>query len=129
MRSDSRTARLEDLLQVVQRQAGIDDVLDDDHVAAFDAGIEVLREADFAGRRGRGAVTRAGHEVDADLAVHRANQVAEEQERALEDADEMQLAAREVGADFLGQRADPRGEFVLIDEDGWSGCRRHRAKA
>ena len=129
MRSDLGPRARQDLLQVMQRQAGVDDVLDDDDVAAFDAGIEIFREPDFAGRRGRGAVTRAGHEVDADLAVHRANQVAEKQERALEDADEMQLAGREVGADFMGECADARGEFVLIDEDGWIRCRRHRAKA
>ena len=49
-----RIARAEDLLQVVQRQAGIDDVLDDDDVAAFEAVIEVLDQAHFA-RRGRAA--------------------------------------------------------------------------
>ena len=33
----------------------------------------------------------------------------------------MQLTGRKVLADFMGQRRDARGEFVLIDQDGRSG--------
>ena len=42
------TAGQQDFLQVMQGQAGVDDVFDDDHVAAFDADVEILREAHLA---------------------------------------------------------------------------------
>ena len=45
VRSDARLARAQNLLQVRQRQPGVDDVLDDDDVAAFEAAIEILESA------------------------------------------------------------------------------------
>jgi hypothetical protein len=111
----------------VQGQAGVDDVFDDDHVAAFDARIEVFCQAYFAGRRSGGAVAGTGDEVDADVAFGGADQIAEEQEGALEDADEVQLPGRQVVADFLGERMDASEQFVLIDQDGRGCCRRHCA--
>src|SRR5437763_7449326 len=47
-----RVARLEHPHQVRQRQAGIDDVLDDQHVAALDVDVEILEDPDDAGRVG-----------------------------------------------------------------------------
>ena len=50
VRSDAGRAAPQDVLQVVQRQAGVDDVLDDDHVTAFEAGVQILHQPDLAGR-------------------------------------------------------------------------------
>src|SRR5215207_3690607 len=46
------------LEQVVQGQAGVDDVLDDEHVAALDLAVEVLEDADNARGLGGRAVGR-----------------------------------------------------------------------
>ena len=95
---------------------------DHDDIAPFDARIEVLGQPDFTGGRCAGAVAGTGHEIDADLAVGAANQIAEKHECALEDADEMKLPAGQVLADLLCEGADPRGEFVFANQDG--RCRR-----
>ena len=110
----------------MQGQAGIDDVFDDDDVAAFETGVEVLGQAHFAARRGAGPVAGAGHEVDGDIALHGANQVAEEKEGALEHADKMQLASRKVLPDFLGEVVNAGGEFVRTDHDSGLGSRHGR---
>ena len=52
------------------------------------------------------------------MALHHANQVAQEEERALENAHKMELSGREVLPDFTGQVRDARGQFFLIDQDG-----------
>ena len=58
--------------QVREREAGVDDVLDDEHVAVGEVEIEVLHDADDAARaRGR-AVRRDRHEVELDRQVDRA---------------------------------------------------------
>src|SRR6185436_7292612 len=45
-------AHAEDVVQVVQRQAGVDDVFDDNDVASVERQIEVFRQLDLTGRRG-----------------------------------------------------------------------------
>ena len=57
-------ARRQVLQQVVDGVAGIDDVLDDDHVLALDRPRQVLRDLDDARRHGRVAVRRDTDEVD-----------------------------------------------------------------
>jgi hypothetical protein len=55
----ARLAELERLAQEPQCQAGVDDVLDEDHVAALDLRVEVLEQADPA----RPAELRVGAEA------------------------------------------------------------------
>src|SRR5215216_6350565 len=75
-----RSARGQVLPQVREREAGVDDVLDDQHVAAAEVDLEVLLDADDAARaRGR-PVGRDGHEVELDGQVDAAGQVAHEYE-------------------------------------------------
>ena len=45
------SAGAEDVLQVGERQAGVDDVLDDHHVLAVERRVEVLQQPHFAGAR------------------------------------------------------------------------------
>ncbi len=47
--------------------------------------------------------------------VHGANEIAEKEERALEDADEVDWTGGHVVANFVGERRDARREFVLVD--------------
>src|SRR5436190_2573361 len=112
-----RLPRLQVAHQVREREAGVDDVLDDEHVAAFDVDVEVLEDPDDPGRIGRGAVARDLHEVD--LALHRemAHQVGHEEDGALEDADQEQVAALVVGGDLRAELGDPRAQRLLVDED------------
>ncbi len=118
MRSDFGFARAQDLLQIVQRQAGIDDVLDDDDVAALEAGVEVLDEPHFARRRRAPAVARERDEVDGDAPSIARTRSDEKQEGALEDADEMDVLAGEVGADLVRQFCDARCEGFCDEMSG-----------
>ena len=102
-----RAARPQDVLQVGERQAGVDDVFDDDDVAAVERRVEVLQQPDLAGRRRALGVARHRHEVERDVAVHVAHEIRQEHERALEHRDKMQ-AVGEVAADLGGQLGDPR---------------------
>ena len=81
-------ARAEVLAQVVEREPGVDDVLDDQHVAAEQVDVEVLHDAHDAAGLGRGAVGRDRHEVDLDGEFDRAHEVGHEVDGALQDADE-----------------------------------------
>ena len=49
VRSDRGSAGAQDVLQVGERQAGVDDVFDDEDVAAVERGVEVLQQPHFAG--------------------------------------------------------------------------------
>ena len=85
--------------QEVQGQAGVDDVLDDEDVAADDRRVEVLQQPD-----GAGAPARVGgelEEVDAVRDRQGAGEVGEEDGARLERRDEQRLAAR-VGVGQLG---------------------------
>src|SRR5882672_5075071 len=46
-----RPAGAENVLQIREREPGVDDILDDDHVLAIERRIEILEQADFAGAR------------------------------------------------------------------------------
>jgi len=101
--------------QEVQSQPGVDDVLDDEDVAADDRRIEVLQQPDRAG-------TPAGvggklEEVDAVRDRQRAGEVSEEDGTRLERRDEQGLAAR-VGLGQLGaELADPAPDLVTGQVD------------
>ena len=112
-----RLARLEIAHQIGERQARVDDVLDDEDVPALDVDVEVLENPHNSRGVGRRAVARDGHEVD--LARHRqmAHEVGQEEDGALEDADEEQVAACVVGGDLRAELGDPPLERRLLDQD------------
>src|SRR5205823_2079421 len=112
-----RLARLQVPDQVGQREARVDDVLDDEHVPAVDVDVEVLEDPHDAGRVGGGAVARDRHEVD--LAGHAdlAHQVGHEEDGALQHADEQEVASLVVGRDLPAELADPLVQAVLVDQD------------
>ena len=99
VRSDFGLRLREDLLQVGERQAGVDDVLDDDDVAAVEGEVEVLDHLHFAGRGRALGVARDGHEVERDVAGDVPGEVGEEDERPFEDRDDVQVV-RVVRAEF-----------------------------
>ena len=74
-RDGRRLSRGKQLLEIVHGKAGVDDILDDDHVAARDVVIQVLDQTHNArGLRAR-AVARDGNEVHVDGAVHAAAEI------------------------------------------------------
>ena len=100
-----RVAVAEHVLQVVERQAGVDDVLDDDDVAAVEGRVEILEQPHFA-RRGRPlGVARDRHEVGRHVAGDVPNEIGEKDEGALQDGDDVQVV-RKVAADFQGELGD-----------------------
>ena len=105
VRSDFGLRVAEDVLQIGERQAGVDDVLDDDDVAAVERGVEVLEQPHLAGRGRAFGVARDGHEIERDVAGHVAHQVRQKDERALEHGDHVQVVG-EVGADLERELGD-----------------------
>src|SRR5919109_794059 len=59
-----RLAELERLHEVVERQPRVDDVLDDDHVAACDREVEILDQADLLASAEGTVVAREDDEVE-----------------------------------------------------------------
>src|SRR4051812_48931043 len=109
-------ARAEIPHQILQGQARVDDVLDDQHVAALDRRVEVLEDPHHAAGVGLRAVAGHGHEVDLDRDVDLAHQIAEEEHGALQDADEQQVAAVVVARDLGPELGHPRPQLVRLDE-------------
>src|SRR5947209_5534236 len=62
-------------------------------------------------------VPRDGHEVDLDRDLDLAHEIAQEEDRALEHADEQEVAAVVVGRDLRAERLDARAQLVGLDED------------
>ena len=81
-----RLAGAEDREHVPERAAGVDDVLDEEHVAALDAGAQILQDPHLAARHHGVAVGGGLEEVDLDRQVELAHQVGDEHERAAEQA-------------------------------------------
>src|SRR3990172_1624063 len=112
-----RLARLERAQEVREREARVDDILDDEDVPSLDRDVEVLENAHDARGVDPGAVARHGHEVDLAGDVDRAHEVGHEEDGALEHADEEEVAAAVVPADLGAELGDPRLERRLVDQD------------
>src|SRR5687768_1145748 len=118
-----RPAGAEDLLQVGEGQARVDDVFDNNDVPAVQGGVEIFQQPDLSRRRRALGVARNRHEIERDLSIHPAYQVREEDEGALEHGDEMQ-AIREVAPDLRRQLADPRLNLSFAQQHvDWHGTR------
>ncbi|MNW59131.1 hypothetical protein D3C74_370310 [compost metagenome] len=100
-----------------EREARVDDVLDDEHVAPREVGVEVLEDAHDARGLGARAVGRDGHPVHLDVVVQAAGEVGHDHDRSLEDAHEEQVLARVVAVDLLGELVQPPAELLLGEED------------
>jgi hypothetical protein len=102
------------LAQVVEREAGVDDVLDDEHVASIDPGVEILQEP-HAGRLRAARIAVVGGEFDEVQVVQdrrRAREVGEEDEARLERRDEEGLEAVVVRRNLGSELRDPASNLV-----------------
>jgi hypothetical protein len=112
-------AQRERLAEVVQGQAGVDHVLDDEDVAAGDLLVQVLQEADprVAARVRVGAVRRELDEVEGVGDADGARQVRDEDDARLEGRDEERLTAAVVADDLAPELADTVGQLPSGEVD------------
>ena len=126
MRSDLGMLLQEELAQVGEREAGVENVFDDEHVLALDGLIEILDELD--GARGALALAVAGNgdEVEGRVGLDGARKVDEEKRGAFEHADHDQLFAVQVAGDLRAHLGDAIGDLLAGIENvkalGGHGC-------
>ncbi len=112
-------AERERLAEVVERQARVDDVLDDQDVAARDFRVQILQQSD-AGMPtlvGAGRVARKLDEVDLMVDPERPRQVGDEDDARFERCDEQRLAAFVVTGDLAPELADACPQLLAREVD------------
>src|SRR4051812_48480921 len=109
-------ARLQIAHQIGQSQTRVDDVLDDEDVPALDIDVQVLENPDNSRGIRRVAVARDGHEVDLAWDRQLPHEIGHEENGALEDAHEEQVAARIVGGDLLAELGHAALEHIPLDQ-------------
>src|SRR5699024_4137083 len=115
-----RVAVAKVLHQPRQGEAGVDDVLEDHHVAALDVAVAVLEDADDAGGGGGVAVRRHRHELHLRGQIQPAGEVGHEEDGALEHADQDEVL---VGVPVAlvhagGHFGDAGVQLLFADQDG-----------
>jgi hypothetical protein len=112
-------AQGERLAEVVQREAGVDHVLDDQDVAAGELLVEVLEQADprVAAGVGVGPVARELDEVERMGDGDRAREIRDEDDAGLERGDEQRLATLVVLCDLAAELAYARRELLAREVD------------
>ena len=110
-------ARQEVVVEITKGETRVDDVLDDDHVAAGNVGVEVLHDAHDAAGGGGLPVGGDRHEVHLEGAVNGAGQVAHENDGTLEDTNQQRGAAGIVRGDLRAHLRDALGDGGLADDD------------
>ena len=112
--------RLQPLPRERQGAAGVQDVVDDQHLSPGQVQADVGGHLDRARTDLGIGVARQPHEIhragDA-LAVQRAHQIGHEDEAALEQADDHHLAAGNIG-DLAGHFVDAPGDCRFINKGG-----------
>ena len=114
-----RAARGDEILGERQRAAGVQNVVDDENVAAAHVEFHVAQDRDLAGRNPRLPVARQGHEIDLRRQPHpvqRADQIGGKHEAALQDGDDEQVLELRAG-DFLGQLVEALGDGLRGEDD------------
>lgn len=110
-----RTADLEDLREVVDRRAGIDNVFDEQDVLAFDVFGQIVLDPNLSGRM-HALITRYADELDFAVEIDGAREVTQEYERALQNSDERQLLTSVITADLCAERFDSCIKLGGVDE-------------
>jgi hypothetical protein len=108
------------LAEVVERQTGVDDVLDDDDVTAGDLGVEILEQPDarVTALVGAGGVARELEEVEAVRDAKRTGEVGDEDDARLERCDEQRLASVVVARELAPELTDARVQLLPREVDG-----------
>jgi hypothetical protein len=113
----ARPAQGERLDQVVERQARVDHVLDDEDVTPRDREVEILDQANLGLAAQRTVIPGEDDEVERMRDLDRAREVCQKDERALENGDEDGLAPCVIVRDLRPQLVDPCLDLVTGEID------------
>jgi hypothetical protein len=109
----------------VEREAGVDDVLDHEHVAVLDRGLEVLEQPDAAAA----AVSGDLEEVEFVWDLERAREVGQEDEARLQRRDEDRVGVDVVQRDLRRQLANAAADLLTREVDLADAPRRYDASS
>lgn len=111
---------LEDVAKVLEGEAGVHDVFDENDMLPFDVNVVVFFEVDDAGGLAFAVPTGDLDVVNAEVEVNGAGEIADVGDAPFEDADEDNALARVVGGDFCPHFGDFRLDVCGGDE-GFEG--------
>src|SRR5829696_9214803 len=122
-----RPPRPQGLQQVLKGQAGVHDVLDQDHVPPLDLVVEVLEQPHHPGGLGRGPVRRGRDEVDLMRDGQGPREVGHQHHGPLEHSHQQQVAPAVVLRDPRRQLGDPLLDALLVQQHRLDllECHRH----
>jgi hypothetical protein len=126
-----RTALAKNPQEVGGREAGVENVLDQDHVEPRDVIVQILEHAHLARGIFRLSVARDGDEIDRSLQINFAGQIGKKETSALEHANQMNPLALEISRDLAGDCADTFLDVGVTDSDlqTFFCCEWHRFRA
>lgn len=122
-----RPAESQYLDQVVEREPGVDDVRDEKDVPSDDGSVDVLDDADARAAAERPAIARERNEVYGVGQADLPGEIRDEDEGALEDRDEQQVAILVVPGDVGAQLGDAGPNLLLGEVDAADRAVRYEA--
>ena len=111
-------AAREVLHEILEREARVEDILDDQHVATLDIDIEVLDDAHDTRGLDPVTVARNGHEIDIGGQLDLTHEVAHEDDGAAQDGDQHQVLALIIAGNLLAQASNDLLDLVLCEQNG-----------
>jgi hypothetical protein len=117
----------EELAQVREGEAGVEDVFDYEDILSLDGVVEIFDELDGAGGTLAFAVAGSGDKVEGGVDLNGPGQVCEKGRRALQDAYHDQLFPVEVVGDLCAYFSDALGNLLTGEKDfeALIGCGSH----
>jgi hypothetical protein len=113
----ARPAELEGLHEIVERQPGVDDVLDDEDIAVRDREVEVFDQTDLRPSPEGPVVAGEDDEVERMGDGKGPREIGEEDERPFEDGDDDGIPARIVLGQLRAELDDASLDLVLREVD------------
>ena len=113
----SGLAALEVLHQILERQARVQNVLDDQHVATADVDIQVLNDTHDTRGLHTVAIARNSHEIDVGRQLDLTHQVAHKDHGAAQDRNQHQILTCVVARNLLAQARDDTVDILLREQN------------
>ena len=110
--------------RVLQGEAGIQNVFDDEDGSAFNADVEVLDQFHFASGIRALAIAGDGDEIERNFSAKFLREVGKKKYRAFQDTDQMQRVIGKIAPDFEGHLLDALFDTGMGDQDvnGFAGA-------
>ena len=102
-----RPALVQHVHQVVEGDAAIDNVLDNQHLRPFERNVQVLGDLHFTRTGFPFPVTGNAHEVDVHVALHGPRQVRQEEGGAFQNGDHVEAPAGIIAGNLFAEFLDP----------------------